>query len=415
MGVFVYTLYNTENNYWCKLKVKFAIYTLNVYFYKMYVERDLLKEINNYIDKIPVTAIIGARQVGKSTMVKKLLSEINKSIVIDLEKSSDKQMLEQPESFFELHKDKTICIDEIQLMPNIFPEIRSFVDNNPETKFIILGSSSPDLLRQTSETLAGRIFYYELSPFLFLEINNLVEFNTYRLRGGLPLSILAKNDKFAFKWLQNYIKTFLERDLRNFGFNIPPETLRRLWTMLAHINGQIINYSQLGNSMGLSHTTIKYYIDILQNTFMLRIIQPYYVNIKKRLIKSPKVYLRDTGILHALLNIDSYDELYKHPIYGSSWEITVIENIINKYKNWNYSYYRTAKGVEIDLILTKANKVIAIEIKSSITPRVTNGFWIALKDINATEAYVIAPVKQTFPLKNNVWVYNLTDFLNKEI
>ena len=289
--------------------------------------------------------------------------------------------------------------------------MRSFIDSNPDTKFVILGSSSPELLRQSSETLAGRIFYYELSPFLFPEVLNICDLQTYILRGGFPLSILAKDDKFAFLWLQNYIKTFLERDLRLFGFNIPPETLHRLWMMLSHINGSVINYSALANSMGLSQPTIKHYIDILHNTFMLRILQPYYLNTKKRLVKSPKLYFRDTGILHSLLNITSYKQLYSHPIYGSSWEVTVIENIINKFNDWNYYYYRTVKGVEIDLLLVKANRIIGIEIKSSLTPKVTKGFWIAIEDINVTEAYVIAPVKMAYPLKNDVMVYSLEMFL----
>jgi len=297
-------------------------------------------------------------------------------------------------------------------LPNLFSELRSFIDNNPKTKFVILGSSSPELLRQSSESLAGRIFYYELSLFLLPEISKYSNLQSYTLRGGFPLSLLAKDDDLAFLWLSNYIITFLERDLRTFGFNIATETLHRLWEMLAHVNGQILNYSQLANSMGLTQPTIKHYIDVLKHTFMLRILTPYFVNTKKRLIKAPKLYFRDTGILHSLLNITNYKQLYSHPVYGSSWEITVIENIINKFHNWNHFYYRTAKGAEIDLILTKANRVIAIEIKASPTPKLSRGFWNAIDDVNATEAYVIAPVKVPYPIKNNVMVYPLKEFLN---
>ena len=364
---------------------------------------------------IPVVGIIGARQVGKTTLAKSILSNFNDVIFLDLEKKSDRQIIENTEEFLNLNKGKVICIDEIQMMPTVLAEMRNFVDNNDDTKFIVLGSSSPDILRNASESLAGRIFYFELQSLLWKEIKNQKNMQRYRLLGGMPKSILAKNKELSFVWLHNYIRTFLERDLRNFGFNIPPDTLHRLWQMLAHLNGQVLNSSQLANSMGLTHSTIKNYIDILANTFMLRILQPYHTNIKKRLVKSPKVYFRDTGVLHTLLNIENYSDLFVHPVYGSSWEVTVIENIIAKYKNWNYYFYRTATGNEIDLVLTKANRVIAIEIKSSNTPKLTKGFWYALDDIKATEAYVIAPVQMPFPMKNNVMVYPLEDFLEKNI
>jgi predicted AAA+ superfamily ATPase len=378
----------------------------------MILNRIIQKEIETYFNDIPVTAIIGARQVGKSTLAKQLLRKKKNVVYLDMEKRTDAQMLKVPEEFFSMNKSKIICIDEIQLVPDIFREMRSFIDANKDTKFVVLGSSSPELLRQSSETLAGRIFYYELSPFLLPEIRKNCDLNTYRLRGGFPLSLLAKDDKLAFFWLQNYIKTFLERDLRQFGFNIAPETIHRLWEMLAHFNGQVLNYSTLANSMGLSQPTVKHYIDILQYTFMLRIIQPYFVNIKKRLVKSPKLYFRDPGILHALLNISTYEQLYSHPVFGSSYEISVIENIINIFPGWKYFYYRTAKGVEIDLVMTKGNRVVAVEIKSSPTPSVGKGFWNALDDINSTEAFVIAPVKMPYPLSKKVMVTSLENFLN---
>ena len=379
------------------------------------IPRKLKSDIDRHKDNIPVVAIIGARQVGKTTLAKELISKKEDTIFLDLEKYSDRQIITETEGFLKLNKGKTICIDEIQMMPEILFEIRNFVDNHTDTKFILLGSSSPNLLRNTSESLAGRIFYFELSPFLWNEIKDLSDMNNYRLVGGLPKSILAKTPEDSFIWIQNYIKTFLERDLRNFGFNIPPETLQRLWKMLAHLNGQLLNSSQIANSMGLSHTTIRSYIDILANTFMIRFIQPYHINLKKRLVKSPKIYFRDSGVLHTLLNIDSFDELYSNPIYGSSWEVTVIENIIAKYKGWNHYFYRTTNGNEIDLVLTKANRIIAIEIMASSTPSISRGFWIALEDIKATEAYVIAPVRMPFPMKNNVMAYPLEDFLKRDI
>lgn len=379
------------------------------------IARKLKLDIDRHRENIPIVAIIGARQVGKTTLAKDLISKNDDVVFLDLEKNSDRQIIAETESFLQLNKGKVICIDEIQMMPEILYEIRNFVDNHADTKFILLGSSSPDLLRNTSESLAGRIYYFELAPFLWDEIKDITDLNQYRLVGGMPMSILAKKPEDSFFWIQNYIKTFLERDLRNFGFNIPPETIQRLWKMLAHLNGQLLNSSQIAGSMGLSHTTIRNYIDILANTFMIRLIQPYHINLKKRLVKTPKIYFRDTGILHALLNIDSFDELFANPIYGSSWEVTAIENIIAKYKSWNHYFYRTTNGNEIDLVLTKANRIIAIEIKASPSPNISRGFWLALEDIKATEAYVIAPVRMPYPMKNNVMVYPLEDFLKKEI
>ena len=270
-------------------------------------------------------------------------------------------------------------------------------------------------MRQSSESLAGRIYYFELSPFLWAEIEDKSTMQKYRLLGGMPLSILAKTDENAFVWVRNYIRTFLERDLRNFGFDIAPDNIRRLWVMLAHINGQILNYSTLSKSMGLSHTTVKHYIDILQHTFMIRILEPYHINVKKRLVKSPKILFRDTGVLHTLLKIESFEELFSHPAYGASWEVTVIENTIAKYSNWNYNFYRSSNGNELDLVLSKGNRVIAIEIKTSTSPKITRGFWVALEDIGATESYVIAPVKMPYPLKNKTMVYPLEEFLAKDI
>ncbi|OFY93084.1 MAG: hypothetical protein A3K10_09115 [Bacteroidetes bacterium RIFCSPLOWO2_12_FULL_31_6] len=378
------------------------------------IKRELFSEIKKHQKNIPAIAIVGARQVGKTTLAKELVAENENTLFLDLEKSSDREMIKETEAFLNLHKGKTICFDEVQMMPDLFLSLRNFIDNNSDTKFILLGSASPELLRQTAESLAGRIYYFELSPFLWTEIKQKTDLKTYQLRGGMPLSILAKTNEDAFIWLQNFIKTFLERDLRNFGFNIPPTTLNRLWTMLAHINGQVLNYSQLANSMGVSHTTINNYISILENTFMLRILQPYHNNIKKRLIKAPKIYFRDTGILHSLLQLENFEDLYTHPVYGTSWEVTVIENIIHKFKNWNYYYYRTSNGSEIDLILTRGNKKIAIEIKASSIPKVTVGFWNALEDLKVDKAYIIAQVSMPYPLKNKVMVYPLDEFLTLE-
>lgn len=381
----------------------------------MLIPRILQQEIEQHREDIPVVAIIGARQVGKSTLAKSLVAEHEKVVMLDMELSSDRSILQETAAFLELNKEKLICIDEIQMMPEVFNELRPFIDNNPDTRFIILGSSSPELMRQSSESLAGRIFYFELGPFLWQEISDTIPMQDYRLLGGMPRSVLAKNARSSFIWIRNYITTFLERDLRNFGVEIAPANIRRLWTMLAHINGQVLNYSSLARSMGLSHTSIRHYVDILSYTFMIRVLEPYHSNIRKRLIKAPKIYFRDTGILHALLRIESYDDLFSHPVFGSSWEVTVIENVLAKYKDWSCNFYRSSNGNELDLVLTKANRIIGIEIKASPSPKVSRGFWIALEDIAATESYVIAPVKMPYPLKNNAMMYPLDAFLEKSI
>lgn len=379
-----------------------------------YIERLLSDQIRNSLDRNPVTAIIGARQVGKSTLAKKIVEQYDKWLYLDLEKPSDRILLTDAESFFYLHKRKTICMDEIQLSPDIFSIIRSVVDDSSfRGKFLVLGSASPELLKQTAQTLAGRISYFELTPFLWEEISGLRTLQTYHLRGGFPISILAETDEIAFEWLDNFIITFLERDLRTFGFNLPPDTLHRLWKMIAHVHGQIINYSQLANALGVSQPTVRYYIDVLSKTFMLRTLQPYYANVKKRLVKRSKIYIRDTGILHALSRITTFDDLYAHPLYGVSWEGIVIENIIQKYKQWESFFYRTASGDEIDLVLEKGRKKIAIEIKTSASPKLTKGFWRALEVLQPDETYVIAPVRQTYPLNKDVWVYRFEDFLQR--
>ena len=381
----------------------------------MIIQRTLREKINSSIKNSSVTAILGARQVGKTTLAKNIIAQYKNVKYIDLEKNSDLELLTNEEQYFNLNKDTFLfCIDEIQLKPEIFKTLRSFVDENTEIRFLILGSASPELLRQSSESLAGRIFYYELNPFTFIEIRKVKSLNEYHLLGGFPKSILADSET-AFEWLQNFIKTFLERDLQMFGYVLPPLTIRRLWIMIAHLNGQLLNHASLSRSMGIDEKTVKKYIDILHHTYMLRLLPPYFVNIKKRLIKSPKIYLRDTGILHSLLNIKTYDDLFAHPVYGTSWEILVIENIVSKYYDWEHCFYRTADGSEIDLVLIQGLEVLAIEIKTSITPQVCKGFWTAINDIHAPQSFIIAPVSQVYPYKNDVMVYPLVEFLKLEL
>jgi len=379
--------------------------------------RKLEKEIVENIDFFDVNAILGARQVGKTTLAKHILKNYQDVLYLDLERTSHLNILRNdPEKYLLMQSGKLICIDEIQLMPGLFPLIRSLVDEETyHSKFLILGSASPELLRQSSETLAGRIIYHILTPFLWTEINNRFDLQTYHLRGGFPKSLLASRDKSSFIWLENFIQTFLERDLQQFGYNIPSQTLSRLWKMIAHSNGQILNSSQLGKSLGVSHTTVRKYIDILQYTFMVRLLPSYQINIKKRLVKSPKIHIRDTGILHALLHIHTYEQLFTHPVYGSSFETMVIENIINQFSGFEPFYYRNANGNEIDLVLVKGNKKIAVEVKASTAPKITKGFHIAIDDIKADKAFVVADVEHSYPAKNDIMIMNLNDFLQLDL
>jgi len=279
-----------------------------------------------------------------------------------------------------------------------------------------LGSASRDLIRQSSETLAGRIAFQALTPFLLSEVSAVTKVRDSSarrlwLRGGFPPSFLSPSEESSLLWRENFVQTFLERDIPQLGFNISAQTLRRLWQMLAHTHGQQLNSSRLGEALGVSHTTMRSYIDLLTQTFVVRTVLPFYVNIKKRLVKSPKVYVRDSGLLHALLEIETHENLLGHPVYGASWEGFVIENIISELSRWQPFYFKTAAGAEIDLVLVKGRRLVAVECKSSSAPEVTKGFWNALKDLGTKEAWVIAPVKESYPIEKNVQVARLEDFL----
>ncbi|MBN1472939.1 MAG: ATP-binding protein [Syntrophaceae bacterium] len=362
----------------------------------------------------PAVSILGPRQCGKSTLAQKIISDEKDTVYLDLELPSDIQKLSEPELFLRRHRGKLVCLDEIQRKPEIFPVLRSMIDEERTNgRFLILGSASPELIKQSSETLAGRIAYLELTPFLFSETKTIGQkdvLTRYWLRGGFPDSFLAATDEAGNRWRENFIRAFLERDIPQLGFSIPAATLRRVWQICANSSGQIFNASRLGGNIGVSHTTMKKYIDLLANTFMLRVLPPFMPNMSKRLIKSPKIYLRDTGILNTLLRIDSFDDLLGHPALGFSWESLVIENIIAAMPGWDAYFYRTAAGAEIDLVLVRGKRKIAVECKASATPQVSRGFWNGLDDLDVEQAWVIAPVRESFPLSENVLVSPLEEF-----
>jgi len=383
---------------------------------KKYIERQLTEIIINRLQYFPVVAVLGPRQCGKSTLVKKILKNNSSSLYLDLELQSDYNKLSDPEAFFILNGTSLICLDEVQRTPDIFSVIRGIVDKtNIKGQFLVLGSASPLLLRQSSETLAGRIALLDLTPFTISELDpsNIIR---HWQRGGFPDSFLADSDEVSIIWRENFIRTYLERDIPSLGFHITTNVIQRLWTMLAHMSGQIFNSSGLASSLGVSSTTVRTYIEILEQTYMVRILHPYFVNIKKRLIKSPKVYIRDTGILHSLLGIENHNSLMGNPVYGNSWESYALEQICSQFTRWSRFYYRTSAGAEIDLILEKGNNRIAVEFKVSTAPKVTTGFYNALGDLNIEKAFIIAPLlkDEFYPLNDKCNVCTLSWFLTQE-
>jgi predicted AAA+ superfamily ATPase len=373
---------------------------------KTYLERVVEREVEQRLEQFPVVAILGPRQCGKSTLAKRIIGERAGAVYLDLEIPSNLNRLDDAEAFLRANNDVLVCIDEVQRRPDLFPVIRGICDISGRSgQVLILGSASPELLRQTSESLAGRIAYLDLTPFLISEIGP-ASTRQHWLRGGFPDSFLAVSDDASFVWRQNFIRTYLEQDIPSLGFNITTQTVQRLWSMLAHGSGQLLNMAKLAGSLDVSSPTVKTYIDILEKTYMVRVLRPLHVNMKKRLIKSPKVYLRDSGILHSLLGIESMNALFGHPVYGGSWESYALEQVCASMPTWHPSFYRTEKGAEIDLILEKGDRRIACEFKASSAPKVTRGFHQALSDLSISEAHVVAPLpdETSYSLKDGITV-----------
>lgn len=377
---------------------------------KPFIERELTQTILERVNQFPVVAILGPRQCGKSTLAKKIISHLAASAYLDLERPSDLRKLTDPEAFLAINSDKLVCLDEIQRAPQLFPVIRSHTDSSRRAgQILVLGSASPALLRQTSESLAGRISYLDLTPFLIRELGS-GALQRHWFRGGFPDSFLANTDEQSLIWRQDFIRTYLERDIPALGFNITTQTIHRLWMMLAHCSGQVLNHSKLADSLGVSAPTVKTYIDILEQTYMVRTLQPLFINVKKRLVKSPKVYLRDTGILHALLEIETLNGLLGNPVYGNSWESYALEQTCSLLAGWRPSFYRTAKGAEIDLVLEKGDRRIAVEFKASSAPKPARGLHHALTDLDISEAYLVAPLAEetSYPYREGLTVTTLT-------
>jgi hypothetical protein len=369
-----------------------------------YIPRLIEKELNRALARSPAVAILGPRQCGKTTTAKLLLKRIS-SVYLDLQDRIDRNKLSEPELFFDAYRDRLICLDEIQLLPDFFPMLRSEIDKDRRpSRFLILGSASRDLIKQSSESLAGRISYIDLTPFLLREVTGRVSWRDLWIRGGFPESVLAENDEDSFDWRLDFIRTFMERDIPTMGFNIPIPVIERLWLLLAHFHGQTINYHKLAAAADISIPTLKKYLAILKQTYMVRMLQPATPNLKKRLVKSPKIYLRDSGILHALLEIEAYDYLLANPVAGASWEGFVIENIITRYDRWRPSFLRTSNGAEIDLMLERAGRRHLFECKLSKAPKPSRGFCELADIMKPESAWVIAPVNAIYEIKKRIIV-----------
>jgi len=382
------------------------------------IERILQNQIIQSLQRFPAVGLIGARQVGKTTLAKMIADRWPKEcLYIDLERPSDYTALSEPERFLSRHIEKLVIIDEIQLRRELFPVLRSLIDMDRRPgRFLLLGSSSPDLIRQSGESLAGRIAYHRLSPFLLSELS-LDEMDLLWIRGGFPPSTIAECEDASIQWRQDFIMTYLQRDLSVMGYEIriPAMTLRRFWQMLAHTHGQPANLSQLATNMELSRQSIRKILDVLQETFMIRQLQPFYANIKKRLVKTPKIYIGDSGILHTLLGINTLDDLMRHTTIGTSWEGFCMEQILNRMpRGWDAFFYRTQAGAEVDLILQPqpGQAPIFVELKHSQTPKLTAGFWSAQKDLQPKACYVVYPSTIAYPLTKSVEVLPLTQ-INK--
>ncbi len=384
------------------------------------IKREIQAEIINLMQHFPAVGILGPRQTGKTTLAFQIAETIKpKPVYLDLESPSDLAKLSEPELYFETHTDKTIILDEIQRAPEIFATLRGVIDQRKRRgqktgQFLILGSASLDLLRQSSESLAGRIAYAKLSGLKITEIPA-IDNDKLWLRGGFPDSYLARDENKSFEWRQNFIATYLERDIPQFGVRIPATTLRQFWTMLANVQGSLLNLSRLASGLAVSVPAATRYLDLLVDLLLVRKLEPWSSNIGKRLVRSPKVYIRDSGLAHALLKIRDKEALLGHPVVGGSWEGYVIENLLANIPAWVSPYfYRTATGAEIDLFIPISNKKkIAIEIKRTLSPSLNKGFQIACEDLKATHKYFVYPGKDRFPLSKEVFAISLSGMMEE--
>ncbi len=379
------------------------------------IDRRIQADIEDSLNFFPVVLIIGPRQVGKTTLAKLIQRRSKKpTIYLDLERQSDLFKLNDAELFLSQHTEKLIVIDEVQNKKELFPLLRALVDQTKDSgQFLLLGSASPELIRHSSESLAGRIAYHQLFPLDLEEVSDGITQNELWMKGGFPNSLFSKRTNFPQKWMENFINAYLNRDLIQLGLSASPIVIRHLWSMMAHLNGQLFNATTLGNSLGITTPTVKRYIDFLEEAFLLKSLYPFSWNMQKRVVKTPKVYLTDTGILHHLIGVYDFDSLSGNPNIGSSWESFVFNQITAIKKNHlSLFFYRTHHGSEIDLVFTKGLTVVATaEIKYSNSPHLTKGNLLAFEDLKAPLNYVITPSSDDYLYKENIRVCSLKTFI----
>ena len=362
--------------------------------------------VQQLFDIFPIVAILGARQVGKSTLAKQLLFDH----YFDLENPEDKNQLEKASLLFPQLQGR-IVIDEVQRMPDLFPLLRYTVDNRNNIEFLLLGSASPSLVSQSSESLAGRIGYLHLGGFSLQEVDN--QYLDLWVKGSFPKSYLL-NEKSSIIWRENFISTFLERDIPQLGIKISSPTMRRFWLMISHYHSQLINYSELSRSFGVSDMTIRRYLEILEGTFMIRLIYPWHNNTSKRLVKSPKLYIVDSGLFHALNKVENFQQLLAHPKYGASWEGFVIEQIIRMLglKSQDMFFWATHSGAEVDLYFNYSGKKVCIEIKATDTPKITKSLMSAKDELEPDITLVIHQGEKTYPLSEDITALSVLQLVN---
>ena len=382
------------------------------------IERLLEPRVRQWLGRFPAVAILGPRQCGKSTLARTVLAGFPGAVHLDLERPSEAARLRDPEAFFAANAGRLVCLDEIQRVPELFPVLRAVLDDGRRNgQVLVLGSASPELLRQSSESLAGRIGYLELTPFLLPEVLSAKagpgELRTHWRRGGFPRSYLAATEDDSREWREEFIRTFLERDLPQLGVKVAAGTLHRFWQMAAHYHGELWNASKISQSLGVSQPTVQSYVRMLEHAFMLRVLPPLEANLKKRLVKTPKVYLRDSGLLHALLHLETENDLLGQPVYGSSWEGYVIEQVLGLLPGWEAFFYRTSTGSECDLVLQRGRRRLAIECKASSAPELTPDFHRAIEDLQPETTWVVAPVKAPYPAGHEIKVAPLPELLEE--
>lgn len=371
------------------------------------IERRIAVELEELIDSYPAVALLGPRQVGKTTLAR-ALGDRRPSIYLDLESDADRARLAEPELYLNAHEDELVILDEVHRLPGLFQNLRGLIDRGRRAgrktgRFLLLGSASIDLMKQSGESLAGRIAYLEMSPIDGLEVPAR-DLDRLWLRGGFPDSYLATSDRASQRWRRDFIRTYLERDIPVLGPRIPAETLRRFWTMLAHHQSGLLNAASLARGLGIDNKTVASYLDLLVDLLLVRRLEPWHANVGKRLVKSPRIYVRDSGVTHTLLGLETLDDVLGHPIAEASWEGFAIETIIAASPSGTQAhFYRTAAGAEIDLVLTlPGRRPWAIEIKRSLTPKVEKGFHHACEDIDPERRMIVYPGLEPYPFSSTI-------------